>query len=353
MENKKANEFDWLKFLSDRCSLKPCTIMDLLSSPLFVNAMKSYKGEVNDASIMSILEKLYNEMHTNRTDTLYKERFIAEKGVNAWLDFKKEYKFIANGYRKIKYSMSNYNRAIFIQNSGMGFLYKKISLPYVDMSNLLDIEEFILIIRTAINGNVTINDRWVYEHIEFLAFPMMNKHSNNLEFKQQFISKYGAEEYKNWWHKLKTYQRVLAKLSKQIFDNNDQWLTDYQERFNSTYVNPELKKREIVTLPDNCQDISYILDICVDLKKGTLRKLFASNKIVDAIKKSEGVNTLDDVYNVFKSVFYPMVRKGYKNHEDADKRKEYYTMREIAADFSEKLTGDKFAWHNDYNNYFN
>lgn len=236
-------------------------------------------------------------------------------------------------------------------NTKFGFLYKKISLPRKLTNDLLNIKEFTKMLQEAVNNSTTIDNMWFYNQIKNLVFPMMEQHSNDLDFKKKYIIQHGESEYKTWWHTLRTYQISLTNLSKQFFDNKYQWLVDYEIQYSNQYVNPEQKKREIIVVPDENKDMEYILNVCDGLHKRTLRMMVSDDQIIKAFREYGEVSDIQEAFGVFKTVFYNAIKNGDKNSDDIKIKNRYYKLRDIAENFSDFLYSNKSFWHHDYNEY--
>jgi len=64
----------------------------------------------------------------------------------------------------------------------------------------------------------------------------------------------------------------------------------------------------------------------------------------------QGCHTIEEIFQVFRDYFYPMVRSGAKYDNDA-RRTEYYRCRRVAYKLSVYLHNDALWWHRDYEVY--
>ena len=98
-ENK--NEFN---YLYDCCEgrVHPALIMDLLSIPEFVEELRKFGKEINIELVNNIAERVRAEYHNGMYSDEFKQKFVSEKGDEAWRVWKYQYRFLANACRKLK-----------------------------------------------------------------------------------------------------------------------------------------------------------------------------------------------------------------------------------------------------------
>lgn len=230
----------------------------------------------------------------------------------------------------------------------LNFLTYRLSIKGKYIEALLSSERFYRHFLEIKKNGIQIDDKLVYQELEKMIFPIMYEEScyqYDEDYKQKYVELHGEAAYKTMRTDYYAFRRALSKLSKVLYNDSDYWQSDYEEECGRPYIAPVIKSR--VKIPEENEDLSYILDVCSELKVGSLEKLLTEKLTVNAFRKAGKVTDIRHAYKIFNNVFYECMNLGYNNSSDREKKKTFFRLRSVAEDFSNTFYGDKNHWRKD------
>lgn len=113
-----------------------------------------------------------------------------------------------------------------IKSSGLGFLFKKLTLPKSALRILFGVPEFVDAVVKLVQSNQTINDEVIYDITKSLFFSMRSDFVSD-GFKESYKRENGTEAYKEWSRKYNILHKGLKTLSKEINGNPTSWEEEF------------------------------------------------------------------------------------------------------------------------------
>lgn len=102
---ERKDEFDYV-FEACKDKIHPAAIADLLSVPEFIKELQEFDGEINNVVLFKIAEKVYLAAKSTRYDKEFKSSYVEKHGVDEWVEYRKRYGVLTNGYRKARLSLA-------------------------------------------------------------------------------------------------------------------------------------------------------------------------------------------------------------------------------------------------------
>lgn len=186
---------------------------------------------------------------------------------------------------------------------GLGFLYKKCSIPPYIISSIADVPEYLNAVK-VFDGDL--NDNSIYEIIRDAYVRMLSE--------KKFSS---------------IARSVMRNISKSVKGNSDLWE---------------------IGLPDELLEMSLSGRKWVyKMPSQKLYKIFRYDNISEAFRKFK---VKDDVmaYDVCKILLFQTIFSGY-DHNDQKASGKYFALRKIIQDYARALNLGVDDWKKDYNNF--
>ena len=186
----------------------------------------------------------------------------------------------------------------------LSFLYDTIHAQKHALRNCLTLSrDFERELKDAHNAGILIDDTYVFGVLKKLYYDGADRH--------------GLPE--------KSANRVLAELSVYLTGSPGEW------------VLPRRREVKPIALPDGFEDMQGLLEVIAPLTNSHKRNILYTPDLMEEIR-IHGFATLEQVYDGFRSFFYPMrpTNTGYKKY------------RELAREFSRVLHNDPLWWTRDY-----
>lgn len=204
------------------------------------------------------------------------------------------------------------------KNNDIRFLYNKVNRGYHTLSYWISNDDFAQEIRKIKDTNTTIDVRVIFD----IAYDI---YTRNLELRKSSAS--------NPDFMFDIAEKSLVSLQFQMAEKNPQRVPDF------------------IFVPENNENMAYLLDICVDLSYETKIHLVSDPGIVKWLRKHDKANNLQEVYEIVKVLFFKVIRHGWKNSDRIEENRLYLRLRRMIMDFSLVLFNDERHWHKEYQKY--
>lgn len=227
------------------------------------------------------------------------------------------------------------------------FLLPEVTLPMSDIKDLLYDEQFVEELDIMVVMGQEIKDEDIYRIVEEMLFP-------NLKPKRIRETR------------TKLFYRKLCRFSKILFDDEYSWEGDYQKYLSEMDADDRSEYLNLKIIKNICGRKYGYLFKTTALRKSRLNQLIETDDFIkaadDIVRSGRAIEDID-IYNIAKSLFFPM----YKEHLTEGFKEDYKSKFGSAAykgwsyryrvfgqstkTFSVDLFGTEEHWKSEFEDY--